>query len=269
MGPAGRIGYALARPALFALDAERAHRLALAALDCVAGTPVLGTFATGVMAGAPVRALDAPDAVDRLEALARSDAPVRRVVAALAGRLVAAQGWDRLGYVRLRDYAVERLGLSARQVQDLAHVDRALRELPRVDAAFVAGEITWTKARLLCRVATAEDEAAWLELAKSLTARLPFERVDGLIVEWIGKEISGTGMDPAVVGRVGPRSIPDPNRPFVTKLAVLGVTEDSYGNAVGLGNADYTTVKVANHIDLVPMYMNSITAAYRTARSPV
>ena len=60
--------------------------------------------------------------------------------------------------MRLRDFAVERLGLSARQVQDLAHVDRELRGLPRIDAAFVAGEITWTKARLLCRVATPENE---------------------------------------------------------------------------------------------------------------
>jgi hypothetical protein len=68
-------------------------------------------------------------------------------------------------------------------------------------------------------------------------------------------------MDPAVVGRVGIRSVPDPNKPFVNKLAVLGVTEDSYGSAVGLGNADYTTRKVANHIDLLPMYMNAITAA--------
>ena len=100
-----------------------------------------------------------------------------------------------------------------------------------------------------------------LKVAKSLIARLPFEHVDGLIVEWIGKEISGAGMDPAVVGRVGIRSVPDPGKPFVNKLAVLGVTEDSYGNAVGLGNADYTTRKVANHIDLLPMYMNSITAA--------
>jgi hypothetical protein len=100
-----------------------------------------------------------------------------------------------------------------------------------------------------------------LKLAKSLIARLPFERLDGLVVEWIGKEISGSGMDPAVVGRTGIRSVPDPARPFVNKLAVLGVTEDSYGNAVGLGNADYTTRKVANHIDLLPMYMNSITAA--------
>jgi hypothetical protein len=76
-------------------------------------------------------------------------------------------------------------------------------------------------------------------------------------------------MDPAVVGRVGIRSVPDPGKPFVNKLAVLGVTEDSYGNAVGLGNADYTTRKVANHIDLLPMYMNSITAAgTESARIP-
>ena len=79
-------------------------------------------------------------------------------------------------------------------------------------------------------------------------------------MELIGKEISGAGMDPAVVGRVGIRSVPDPGKPFVNKLAVLGVTEDSYGNAVGLGNADYTTRKVANGVDLLPMYMNSITA---------
>ena len=100
-----------------------------------------------------------------------------------------------------------------------------------------------------------------LKHAKSLTARLPFEHIDGLVVEWIGKEISGAGMDPAVVGRVGIRSVEDPAKPFVNKLAILGVSEDSYGNAVGLGNADYTTRKVVNGIDLMPMYMNSITAA--------
>ncbi len=55
MGQAGRLGYAIARPALFALDAERAHRLALAALDCVAGAPFFGALAAGAIAGAPVR----------------------------------------------------------------------------------------------------------------------------------------------------------------------------------------------------------------------
>src|SRR5213594_3012959 len=100
--------------------------------------------------------------------LARSGAPLRRVIAALAGQLVAAKAWDRLGYVRPRDYAVERLGLSSRQVQDLAHVDRELRRLQHIDAAFVAGDLTWTKVRLLCRVATREDEADWLDLAQRL-----------------------------------------------------------------------------------------------------
>ena len=118
-----------------------------------------------------VRAVETPDAEVRLAALARSGAPVRRVLAALAGQLVAAKAWDPLGYVRLRDYAVERLGLSARQVQDLAHVDRVLQRLPLVDAAFIAGNLTWTKVRLLCRVATAEDEARWIQLAQRLTAR--------------------------------------------------------------------------------------------------
>jgi len=99
-----------------------------------------------------------------------------------------------------------------------------------------------------------------LKQAKSLSAKLPFEHIDGLIVERIGKEISGAGMDPAVVGRVGIRSVPDPEKPFVTKLAVLGVSDESYGNAVGLGNADYTTCAVANGVDLMPMYMNAITA---------
>jgi Lactate racemase N-terminal domain len=106
----------------------------------------------------------------------------------------------------------------------------------------------------------ARTDERLLKLAKSLAPHLPFEQLDGLIVELIGKEISGAGMDPAVVGRVGIRSVPDPNKPFVNKLAVLGVSEDSYGNAVGLGNADYTTRKVANGVDLLPMYMNSITA---------
>jgi len=126
-----------------------------------------------VEALAVVRALEAPD-VDvetRLAELARSGAPLRRVLAALAGRLVATRAWDRLGYVRLRDYAVERLGLSPRQAQDLAHVDRELGWLPSIEAAFVAGRITWTKARLLCRVATPEDEEPWLDLAQRLTAR--------------------------------------------------------------------------------------------------
>jgi hypothetical protein len=102
--------------------------------------------------------------------LVRSHAPVRRAMAALAHRLVARCAWERLGFARLRDYAVERLGYSARSIHDLAHVHDALAQLPRIDAAFVRGDIPWTKARLLARVATAGDETLWLDRARGMTA---------------------------------------------------------------------------------------------------
>ncbi len=112
-----------------------------------------------------------PEADAKLVELVRAQAPLRRTLARLAGRFVAVRGWERLGFARLGDYAVERLGVSARSLQDLAHVDGRLAELPGIDAAFVRGEITWTKTRLLARVATPTDEAHWLALAQSVTAR--------------------------------------------------------------------------------------------------
>jgi hypothetical protein len=122
----------------------------------------------------------------RLAALVRSQAPLRRALAAIAGRLVAIRAWERLGYARLCDYATERGGVSPRQLQDLAHVDRALAGLPSIDVALAAGEIPWTKARLLCRVATPEDEAPWLEAAGRLSARAlarEVRAVDGRALE--------------------------------------------------------------------------------------
>jgi hypothetical protein len=137
---------------------------------------------SGTPAAAGVGGLE--DHIDaRLVALARSHAPLRRVLAAIAGRLVSIRAWERLGFARLRDYAVERAGLSARQVQDLARMDAAFAELPRCEAAFLAGSLSWTKARLIARVATREDEAHWLAAARRMTARelaREVRTVDGL-----------------------------------------------------------------------------------------
>lgn len=103
-------------------------------------------------------------------ACARAGAPLRRALARLAGRLVAREGWEPLGFVRLADYARERLGISPREIQDLARVDARLAELPRIDAAFRAGRLTWTQTRLLCRAATPGDETQWIALAGSTSA---------------------------------------------------------------------------------------------------
>ena len=104
-------------------------------------------------------------------ALVHSHAPLRVALARIAARLVATRGWERLGFARLADYARERVGLSARQLQDLAHVSAALARLPRVEAALLAGVLSWSKARLLCRVARAEDEAAWVAFAQRVRVR--------------------------------------------------------------------------------------------------
>ena len=114
---------------------------------------------------------------DELSARAHAGGPLRRVSAALAGHFVAMRGWERLGFARLGDYAAERLGLSARQLRDFARVDAALADLPAIEAALSAGTLSWTKTRLLCRVAGVHDEAAWLTLARRLTATALAHRV--------------------------------------------------------------------------------------------
>src|SRR5688572_30861857 len=99
----------------------------------------------------------ARDAESEVAALARLPATLRRALARLAGRMIALRGWERLGWPRLEDYATEQAGVSARELRDLAAVDRALVKLPAIDAALRSGAIGWTQARLLCGVARPED----------------------------------------------------------------------------------------------------------------
>jgi hypothetical protein len=108
---------------------------------------------------------------DRLARLAGAVGPLRRVLAAIAERLLASEAWARLGYARAGDYARERAGLSVRQLQELARVHRGLAELPGLERALVGNELPWSKVRLVARVATAQDEAAWIARARALPAR--------------------------------------------------------------------------------------------------
>ena len=108
---------------------------------------------------------------DRLAQLAGALGPLRRVLAAIAERLIATKAPERLCYARLGDYARERLGLSARQLQELARVHRALAGLPALERGLVANELPWSKVRLLARVATEEDEEAWIARARKMPTR--------------------------------------------------------------------------------------------------
>ena len=100
-----------------------------------------------------------------------------------------------------------------------------------------------------------------LKRAKSLLARLPFNQLDVLVCQELGKEISGAGMDYGVIGRTDIRGIPNPDHTAITKLALLRLTAATAGNGVGTGVADFMPRDTANSLNLKAMYENAITAA--------
>ncbi len=104
------------------------------------------------------------------------------------------------------------------------------------------------------------EEKRLLAKAKILMARLPFDKVDVLIVEEMGKDISGTGMDTNVIGRIMFIGEKEPEHPKITRIIVLDLTDESHGNAIGIGLADYTTKRLTSKIDPVAMATNAITA---------
>jgi hypothetical protein len=105
-----------------------------------------------------------------------------------------------------------------------------------------------------------EQERSLLIEAKRLMARLPFDEIDILIVDEMGKNISGTGMDTNVVGRIMFIGEREPERPKITRIIVLDLTEQAHGNAVGIGLADYTTRELVGKIDFTALATNAITA---------
>src|SRR5215210_8070958 len=109
-----------------------------------------------------------------------------------------------------------------------------------------------------------EAEAPLLEEAKRNLARLPFDDIDVLIVDEIGKNISGDGADPNVTGRY-PTSAAS-GGPSVERMVYLGLTEETGGNANGLGMADVVTERLAGSMDRPSTYMNALTS---TTPAPV
>jgi hypothetical protein len=108
------------------------------------------------------------------------------------------------------------------------------------------------------------------DLAKSLVPRLPFAEIDVLIVEQMGKDISGVGFDPNVTGRYWVHGLEGDAR--IATIVVLGLTEASHGNALGIGLADFTTVAVARQVDWQKTYVNCFTAGpagVRRSRMPM
>jgi hypothetical protein len=96
--------------------------------------------------------------------------------------------------------------------------------------------------------------------ARAWMAKLPFEDLDLLIVDEIGKEISGTGMDTNVIGRHATWFERPFTSPRITFIVACDTTANTYGNANGIGLADFATRRLADRIDWEPTYVNALTA---------
>lgn len=136
----------------------------------------------------------------------------------------------------------------------LAVVENEMHQIAMVRAALPEG-------------ITALEEAT-LPAARNLVPRLPFPECHLLVVDEIGKNISGTGMDTKVVGRgVRPKSVGGPE---IGLIYVRDLTTESDGNAVGVGLADTIHERLYRKIDLTKMYMNARTSLNPTmARVPM
>ena len=125
-------------------------------------------------------------------------------------------------------------------------VENGYDETARIEA-FNADNLEAGERRLL------KDAREWM-------ARLPFTQIDVLIVEEMGKNISGAGMDTNVIGRPTNPHEPFPADPKILWIVALDLTDESYGNATGIGNADFATRRLVEKIDMKPTLINCITA---------
>ncbi len=104
-------------------------------------------------------------------------------------------------------------------------------------------------------------ERELLKHSKTLLPKLPASHLDVLVVATMGKNISGVGIDPNITGRIRINGAPDAAG-TAQRIVVLDLTEESDGNALGMGIADIITKKLYNKVDIEKTYMNTITSGF-------
>lgn len=239
--------------------------------EASAGCPVRATMETVCIgytsAGLAVymdvfaHAADAVVAVNRVKPHTSYRGPIEsgpaKMIAVGLGKQDGARSIHSLGWGAMR----EGVPAAARVVVDsgkiafvLAILENANEEPCRVEAL--------PAAQIL------EREPALLVEASQNLARLPLERIDVLVVDRIGKTISGAGGDPNVTGRFPSAYIS--GGPDVTRLAYLAMTDDTDGNGNGVGLADVVTQELVARYDPLPTYLNALTTtAAGNARMPM
>jgi hypothetical protein len=155
------------------------------------------------------------------------------------------------GVEGIRDYMVEvgdRVLESGHILFGVATVENAYDE-PAILEAIPAGKIH-------------EREEELLAEYMGMMPALPVSDIDVLFVDSLGKNYSGTGMDTNVIGRFRILGVDEPEAPAVKYIIVGDVSEESHGNALGIGLADLTTRRVADRVERKAMNANVITSTF-------
>lgn len=114
---------------------------------------------------------------------------------------------------------------------------------------------------------TEEDLLAY---SREISVKLPLEDIDVLLVDQLGKNISGAGFDTKVIGRIMNIYEEDLESPRITRIVLRDLTPETYGNAIGIGLADFTTQRCVDKIDVNVTNINCITAVTpEKARIPI
>jgi hypothetical protein len=109
------------------------------------------------------------------------------------------------------------------------------------------------------QIGTEVEEKLLLE-AKANMMSLPFKSMDILVLRELGKNVSGTGMDTNVIGRLVVNRQPEPEGLDIGAIVLLDLTEATHGNASGIGLANVTTARCVRKIDFIATYTNAVTA---------
>jgi hypothetical protein len=151
--------------------------------------------------------------------------------------------------------------------QVVRSVSRTIRANTRIALGLAIVENAYDETGLIEAIAPQDfepREEALLTLAKKWLARLPYRDADLLVVDEIGKDISGSGMDTNVVGRKRAfRLSPGPSdQPLMRLIFVRGLSDKTHGNASGIGLADFTTNRLVRAMDYKATVINCLTAGY-------
>ncbi|MFA0775896.1 MAG: hypothetical protein THHGLFOP_001421 [Candidatus Fervidibacter sp.] len=170
------------------------------------------------------------------------------------------------------------VGMGKREGADIAHTYKAwslrhhiplmakeiLRRLP-ILAGLAVIENGYHEVAHLVALPPDEIEAGerrLLSFWKRIRPKIPFNHLDVLIVERMGKNISGTGMDTKTIGRMMITGENEPKHPMPRVIVVLDLTDESHGNAAGLGLADITTKRLISKVDWHATHVNVFTSGF-------